>query len=547
MRWSRLRKNIAINSAFKDDPNIPHLYGGPKKPTKRKFDNAGGGSSTKKGKGFKDEDEVMEIGEEEMWVKREAKVDGGSFGFIAGAGGYGGYGPGEFAGTGFCAAPTVAYGMQMGTGPGISGAVAGVDMTGRTDAMDPQLFMSSPYSAPDVMAISQYSPEFLPSPSPPAQPSAANIIPIITLTAPPPTPLQWSPAPADLHVQHVTAAARIEPAKVESEASTLIITNKSAVQAVSTIAVGDTTTTTSSKKGPATSATSGSDVVPASKISGNEAAILAPAPPVIATALPGPPVDGNESKDTSDCLVHHSSTLPKDGKQGLCCDNVNLHFNIENETCRMDKGCNNRTNTITNTSNKTIIRKSGTTESMPNETSTDDPTSSIDGGPVISPQLPAGNAQVKSEKPICGADAASSRAQPKPPTVTYDDNSDLSELSDLESDLGLSTIVAKPYCATGAAAAAPGDAAEGDHAQESDKDINGAYANDDDCFSRTGRLLGSTSAASSKTQVKIEKKEEELIVIGQDRIGYRDKGEIEIEEEDKESYEDEDSDGEWVE
>ena len=101
MRWSRLRKNIAVNSAFKDDPNVSLVYG-QKKP-KRKFDGTGGagGSSKKnkpinlniKGEDDEDDDEVMMMGEDEAWdVKREAKSEAANFGQFAPGISIGGYG-----------------------------------------------------------------------------------------------------------------------------------------------------------------------------------------------------------------------------------------------------------------------------------------------------------------------------------------------------------------------------------------------------------------------------------------------------------------------
>ena len=93
MRWSRLRKNIALNSGFKNDPNIALLSSQGKK--KRKFETAAGvgGKKTKRIKKEGEDDE--EVGGDGWRAKMEVKAEdeegfgGGGVGGRIGAGGGG--------------------------------------------------------------------------------------------------------------------------------------------------------------------------------------------------------------------------------------------------------------------------------------------------------------------------------------------------------------------------------------------------------------------------------------------------------------------------
>jgi hypothetical protein len=104
MRWSRLRKNIALNSSFKNDPNLPLIYGqsggkgggggggGSKGTTKRKHGDGNGGGNNKKSKFIKnedemDDDEIRVLGEDEVWMgKTEFKTEDDAANAAAGDG-----------------------------------------------------------------------------------------------------------------------------------------------------------------------------------------------------------------------------------------------------------------------------------------------------------------------------------------------------------------------------------------------------------------------------------------------------------------------------
>ena len=99
MRWSRLRKNIALNSGFKDDPNVALLYGQGKKKRKSESGIGGGGKKGKFIKGEGDDDEEAAVAGDDWRIKREVKVEDeegfGSSGRIGVGVGVGG--PGEQA------------------------------------------------------------------------------------------------------------------------------------------------------------------------------------------------------------------------------------------------------------------------------------------------------------------------------------------------------------------------------------------------------------------------------------------------------------------
>lgn len=121
MRWSRLRKNIALNSGFKNDPNIALLYGQGKK--KRKPETAAAGGRAKKGKFVKEEceDDDEEAAGRTWRVKSEIKLED-SEGFGGGGtidGVFGGSGGGGGVGTQYGAV------MRAGHAPGNSFAVDG--------------------------------------------------------------------------------------------------------------------------------------------------------------------------------------------------------------------------------------------------------------------------------------------------------------------------------------------------------------------------------------------------------------------------------------
>jgi hypothetical protein len=98
MRWSRLRKNIALNSSFKNDPNLPLIYGqnggkggsSGKSSAKRKNNGDGNGGNGKKGKFIKnedemDDDEIRVLGEGEVWMgKMEVKTEDDAAGGVGG-------------------------------------------------------------------------------------------------------------------------------------------------------------------------------------------------------------------------------------------------------------------------------------------------------------------------------------------------------------------------------------------------------------------------------------------------------------------------------
>ncbi|KAI5812935.1 hypothetical protein BZA77DRAFT_390269 [Pyronema omphalodes] len=155
MRWSRLRKNIAINSNFKNDPNIPGGYVAQTEKKKRKNDGSSG-SAVKKGKmksdGQDDDDNGLLP---DNWIKREMKAEdvgyAGDFGIGAfpDAAVYGNY---DMMSHGVPLG--VAYDGQVGLGGSIEGAGIGTgqgllnDMNNRGNTMqlellDPRLFATS--------------------------------------------------------------------------------------------------------------------------------------------------------------------------------------------------------------------------------------------------------------------------------------------------------------------------------------------------------------------------------------------------------------------
>jgi hypothetical protein len=152
MRWSRLRKNIAVNSNFKNDPNIPGGYVAQTDKKKRKNDGSSG-PAVKKGKmksdGQDDDDDGLLP---DNWIKREMKAEdvgfAGDFGIGAfpDAAVYGNY---DMMSHGVPLG--VAYDGQIGLAGSIEGAGIGTgqgllnDMNNRghtmqLDLLDPRLF-----------------------------------------------------------------------------------------------------------------------------------------------------------------------------------------------------------------------------------------------------------------------------------------------------------------------------------------------------------------------------------------------------------------------
>jgi hypothetical protein len=133
MRWSRLRKNIALNSSFKNDPNLSTIFGQKKK---RKVVDGPPAPPGKKGKldvkmEGEDDDEVVFVGEDTWKVKAEMKAED----------------VGESSSYSIGSIGTDVMGDDYQTGPGGPGQGAH-GMQGVDDAlarvMDPMLFETSP-------------------------------------------------------------------------------------------------------------------------------------------------------------------------------------------------------------------------------------------------------------------------------------------------------------------------------------------------------------------------------------------------------------------